>query len=163
MRKRWLLKTALPTVVAAGMGNAFVGGEALAWFRGLRRPAMQLPMAGFYTVGALYYLLMGVVVHRSVIRDDSRSYRLAMVVLAGNELWNVALFGRRNTRDGFFGILAFLVPLALLQRSVSRDRPSAMALGVYTVYVVAYDVPWSYQLWRLNPPGPTKERRSGLA
>jgi hypothetical protein len=45
------------------------------------------------------------------------------------------------------------MPLSALQASVDRDRVSAVTLGVYTVYVVAYDVPWAYQLWRLNPAG----------
>lgn len=139
-------------MTAAVAGNAFVGREALAWFRGLTRPRWQLPMGGFYVAGALYYVVMGVVVRQSVLRGDARSYRLALAVLTGNELWNVALFGRRSTRDGFLGILVFLVPLGLLQASVTKDRLSAATLGVYTTYVVVYDVPWAYRLWRLNPP-----------
>ena len=134
-------------------GKSLVGPEALAWFQGLRRPRMQLPMAGFMTVGALYYGIMGVVVRRSLLRGDSRSYWLAIAVLSANELWNAALFGRRSTRNGFVGILAFLMPLGALQASVARDRVSPVTLGAYTVYVVAYDVPWVYQLWRLNPAG----------
>lgn len=65
-------------------------------------------------------------------------------------MWNFALFNRRSTRNGFVGILAFLVPLGALQASVARDKISAVTLGAYTVYVVAYDVPWAHQLWRLN-------------
>jgi benzodiazapine receptor len=149
----WLVKTIAPTLVAAVVGNAFVGRKSLAWFEGLRRPRMQLPMAGFLTVGALYYCIMGVVLRRSLLRDDSRSYWLAVAVLSANELWNAALFGRRSARNGFVGILVFLMPLGALQASVARDRVSAVTLGAYTVYVVAYDVPWAYQLWRLNPAG----------
>jgi tryptophan-rich sensory protein len=94
---------------------------------------------------------MGVVTYRAAARRNARSYRLSLVVLAGNELWNVCLFGRRSPREGFLGLLAFLVPLGLLQESVRADRTSAVALGCYTAYVVAYDIPWSYRLWRLNP------------
>ena len=115
---------------------------------------MQLPTAGFLPVGALYHCIMGVVVRRILLRGDSRSHRLAMAVLAADELWNVALFDRRSTRNGFVGILAFLVPLGALQASVARDRASAITLGAYTGYVVAYDVPWAYQVWRLNRAGP---------
>jgi tryptophan-rich sensory protein len=82
-----LLKTVLPVVSAAVLGNALVGRESMTWFRGLRQPRMQLPMPGFYAVAAVYYVLMGVVIHRAVVRRDARSYRLAMVVLTGNELW----------------------------------------------------------------------------
>lgn len=150
MNRARFAKTVLPVVAAAVLGNAFLGGKSMEWFSALRRPAMQLPMPGFYVVGLAYYALMGVVVHRSVIHRDRRSYRLAMAVLGGNELWNVSLFGRRSPRDAFLGIIAFLVPLSLLQASVSNDCPSRSALAPYTAWVVFYDLPWTYQLWRLN-------------
>ena len=150
VRRRRLLKTFLPVASAAVLGNAFVGRESIAWFQGLRRPAIQLPMPGFYAVGAAYYLLVGVVIHRAVVRHDAHSYRLAMAVLAGNELWNAVFFGRRSARAGFFGIVAFMVPLGLLQASVADDWVSTVALGSYTAWVVGYDVPWTYRLWRLN-------------
>jgi hypothetical protein len=116
-------------------------------------PGCNSQWPDFLTVGVLYYCIMGVVVRRSLLRGDSRSYWLAVAVLSANELWNAALFGRRSTCSGFVGILAFLMPLGALQASVAGDRVSAVTLGVYTVYVVAYDVPWAYQLWRLNPAG----------
>lgn len=142
----------MPVIGAAVAGNAFVGRESLAWFRDLRHPRMQLPMAGFYGVGAAYYAAMGVVVHRAVQRNDARTYRWAITVLAGNEIWNAFFFGRRSTRDGFLGILAFLPPLALLQAAVTDDEVSRLLVGSYTAWVVGYDVPWTYLLWRLNPP-----------
>lgn len=148
-RRRWL-KTLLPTVGAAVLGNAFIGRESLEWFTGLRRPAMQLPMWGFYVIGVINYPLMGVVVHRAVVAEDRRSYRLAVTVLACGELWNVLLFGRRSPRAGFLGVLAFLLPLGLLQAAVARDRVSTVVLAPYTAWVVGYDIPWAYQLWRLN-------------
>jgi tryptophan-rich sensory protein len=143
--------TLVPVVGAAVGGNAFVGRESLAWFRGLRRPAMQLPMPAFYAVGLAFYAAMGVVVHRAVRRDDARTYRRAVVVLAGNEVWNAFFFGRRSTRDGFLGVLAFLPPLALLLSSVAGDRTSRLAVGSYSAWVIEYDLPWTYRLWRLNP------------
>lgn len=141
----------MPVLGAAIGGNAFVGKNSIAWFRGLRRPAMQVPMPAFYVVGAAYYAAMAVVVHRAVQREDARTYRRALVVLAGNEVWNGCFFGRRSARDGFLGVLAFLPPVALLQTSVAHDRISRVAVGAYTAWVVGYDVPWTYQLWRLNP------------
>lgn len=149
MRRQWA-RTLIPVLGAAVGGNAFVGRDSLAWFRDLRRPAMQLPMPAFLGVGAAYYAAMGVVVHRAVVRDDARTYRRALVVLAGNEVWNYVFFGRRSTRDGFVGVLAFLPPLALLQSAVAGDRISRSMVGVYSVWVVGYDIPWTYRLWRLN-------------
>jgi translocator protein len=152
MHRRWL-NTLVPTVGAAVLGNAFIGREALSWFTGLRRPAMQLPMWGFYLVGSLSYPLMGVVVYRAARQNDLRSYRLAVAVLAAGELWNAFLFGGRNTRNGFLGILAFTLPLGLLQLSVAHDPVSRTFLAPYTAWVIGYDIPWTYQLWRLNPDG----------
>ena len=150
-RRRALLKSVAPTVAAAVLGNAFIGQDAMRWFKALRRPAMQLPMTGFMAIGGRYYASIGTVLYRSAMRRDDHAYRMALVVLAGNELWNVALFGRRSTRGGFLGILAFTVPLSLLQISVMDDRISGLALTPYTAWVIGYDIPWAYQLWRLNP------------
>jgi tryptophan-rich sensory protein len=141
----------LPTVAAAVVGNAFIGRDALSWFKELRRPAMQLPLPASMAVGGLYYLAIGTVLHRSARRRDQRAYRLAVVVLGGNEVWNLLLFGRRNTRAAFLGILGFTVPVVLLQASVKEDLTSTLALAPYTAWVVGYDIPWSYLLWRLNP------------
>jgi len=147
----------VPTLGAAVFGNAFISRESLIWFKGLQRPAMQLPMAGFYALGVINYPLMGLVVHRAVVRQDRRAYRLAVVVLVCAELWNVLLFGRRSTRAGFLGVVAFTEPLGFLQAAVARDRASVMLLAPYTAWVVAYDIPWAYQLWRLNPPAGQQE------
>lgn len=146
-----LLRSLAPTVAAAVLGNAFIGEDALKWFSELRRPPMQIPMGASVAVAGLYYASIGTVLHRSAARTDVRSYRLALVVLAGNEVWNVALFGRRSTRAGFFGMLAFTVPVAMLQHAVKADSVSRLVLGPYTAWVVAYDIPWTYQLWRRNP------------
>lgn len=154
MNRRLLTKSVAPTVAAAVLGNAFVGGDAMDWFRSLRRPRGQLPMPGFLAVGTVYYGIIGTVLHRAADRGDRRSHRLGLVVLAGNELWNAAFFGRRSTRAGFLGIALFAVPLGLLQASVARDRVSAAVLAPYTAWVVLYDLPWTYSLWRLNGDDP---------
>ncbi|HEX6232858.1 MAG TPA: TspO/MBR family protein [Jiangellaceae bacterium] len=147
---RRLSRAAVPVATAALLGNAFVGRRSMEWFASLRRPKIQLQMPGFYAVGGIYYLLMLVVVHRAIASGDKDSYRRAMVVLAGNELWNLLFFGRRSTRAGFVGILAFTVPLLRLQASVATDPVSTLALSPYTLWVIGYDIPWTYQLWRLN-------------
>jgi translocator protein len=140
-----------PALAAAVLGNAFVGKDAMSWFRSLDRPAMQIPLPAFATVGALYYGVMGTVLHRAVVREDRTAYRLGLAVLAGNELWNLAFFGRRSARAGLVGLLAFTVPLGSLQAAVSKDRVSSAVLAPYTAWVLLYDLPWAYQLYRLNP------------
>ena len=58
------------TAAAAVLGNVFVGKEALSWFRGLRAPRFQLPMPGFVSVAAAYYVIMAVVLARGIDRRD---------------------------------------------------------------------------------------------
>jgi benzodiazapine receptor len=151
MRRRPLVGTVIPVVTAAVLGNALVPQTSHRWFRRLRQPKLAIPFPAFVTVGAVYYVLLGVIRYRAVARDDVAASRLALMVLALNEGWNAVFFGRQSTRSGFFGVLAFTVPVLALQKAVARDRISTLALAPYTIWVLAYDVPWSYRLWRLNP------------
>ncbi len=121
------------------------------WFRGLTAPRWQLPLPTFLVVGGLYYGIIGYVLARSIDRRDARSTAWSLAVLASNEAWNGAFFGRRSARAGFVGLCTFLVPLAALQRSVAEDERSRRALAPYTAFVLMYDLPWIYRLWRLNP------------
>jgi translocator protein len=151
VRYSTVLRSLAPTVAAAVLGNALVRRDDLTWFGGLRAPRMQLPLRGFLVVGASYYLSIGTVVYRSILSGDRTAYRLSLVVLAGNEIWNYLFFGRRSTRAGFLGVLTYAVPVCLLQAALARDRPSALAFAPYTAWLIGYDVPWTYRLWRLNP------------
>ena len=92
--RTFLIKSLSPTVAAAVLGNVFIRSDAMRWFKQLRSPAMQLPLPGFMGVGGLYHASIATVLYRSAATDNQRAYRLALVVLAGNELWKVALFGR---------------------------------------------------------------------
>jgi translocator protein len=148
---RGLAAAAIPPLAAAVAGNAFIGRDSLRWLRQLRQPRLQLPLPVFGLVGGIYYLQLGTVLYRAYLNGDRRVRNRALLVLAGNELWNVAFFAQRSPRNGFAGILVFLGPLLALQRSVASDLPSVVALTPYTLWVVGYDVPWTYRLWRLNP------------
>ncbi len=151
VRRGPLVATLIPTVTAAVVGNAFVGRESQRWFRKLNQPKMAIPVPAFVAVAGVYYALLGVVRYRAIARENVRAARLALLVLALNELWNVAFFGRRSTRIGFLGMLGFAVPVTALQRAVADDRVATLTLAPYTIWVLAYDIPWSFQLWRLNP------------
>ena len=151
MKRRSVLQASACTGAAAVAGNAFIGKAAMAWFRGLTTPRWQLPLPAFLGVGALYYGLIGYVLARSIDRRDARSTAWGLAVLAGNEAWNGVFFGRRSARAGFLGLCGFVVPVLALQRSVAGDERSRRALAPYTAHVLAYDLPWTYRLWRLNP------------
>src|SRR6266550_8282758 len=67
---RELAAAAGPPVGAAVIGNVFIGGDSLRWFRELRKPRMQLPLPAFLAAGAVYYLQLGWVLHRAHLNDD---------------------------------------------------------------------------------------------
>ncbi len=119
-----------------------------------------MPLPASLVVGALYYGVIGDVLARSIDRRDAGSTAWGLAVLVGNEAWNGAFFGRRSARAGFVGLCAFLVPLLALQRSVAGDAHSRTVLAPYTAFVLLYDLPWTYRLWRLNPTG-GRPRSSG--
>ena len=149
-RRRQLQLTLAATAAAAVAGNGLVGRESLAWFRSLHRPRGMPSMPVFMAVGGAYYVLIGTVLYRSMRRRDRRATRLAVAVLVLNEAWNAAFFGRRSTRNGFLGTVAFCLPLGALQAAVRHDAASRRLVATYGGWV-AYDLWWSHRLWRLNP------------
>lgn len=152
MKRRSAVVAACATAAAAVAGNAFIGRDAMMWFDNLNKPLLQIPLPGFIAVGATYYGIVGYVLARAVDREDAETVTWAGTVLVANEAWNALLFGRRSPGAACVGLLGFVVPLALLQRAVWSDNRSRAALLPYTAWVVVYDLPWSYRLWRLNRP-----------
>lgn len=150
---RWLPAVG-PPVFAGVVGNALVGRDACRWFGSLQPPAIQIPLPAFVSVGGIYYLLMPVVLERARITGDCVLRNRLYFVLAGNELWNGALFGLRSPRAGFISMLVFAAPVLSMQRRAALDPWATRAAGAYTAWVPLYDLPWSYQLCRLNPPDP---------
>lgn len=138
------------TVVAATVGHLLTPKSAMTWFHGLRWPRWLVPFQAFIVVGILSYLLMATVLYRALDRDDTSGVVWASIVIAANEGWNAVFFGLRSTLGGFVGVLAFAVPLTVLLVSVREDSLSALLVAVYLAWV-AYDVAWTFTLWRTNP------------
>jgi translocator protein len=154
---------ALLFAVALSLGMAIIGGlltgnQLTRWFATLHKPPFQLPLWGFVGVGLFGYIVDSVIAYRLLTvgpEQNARTIALTalIVVMLYNELWNIVLFRWHNTFAGFLGVLAFLAPLAFLQVTlVLVDHVSAWLVLVYLVWVIGYDIPWAYRLWRLNPP-----------
>jgi tryptophan-rich sensory protein len=148
--RRALKLTVAATGTAAILGNAFIGKDATRWFKQLRRPKTMVPMPVLYAAGAVYYVLMGAVLFRSIVRSNRRAVASGLTVLVANEVWNVLFFGRRSTRNGFIGIAAFLVPVGVLYHAIDDDQVARKLVATYGLWV-AYDAVWTFGLWRLNP------------
>nr|WP_239063258.1 TspO/MBR family protein [Streptomyces sp. SID13031] len=135
--------------MAAVLGNLFVPKAALRWFRELQWPWWLIPYRAFLFVGPIYYVLIAVVLYRSLDRGDRGATVLAVVVVIGNEAWNALFFGRRSPRAGFFGMLVFGVLVVGLLTTAVDDPLSAILVALYLAWVL-YDVAWTRALWRLN-------------
>lgn len=148
-------------VLSLGMavtGGLLTGNQLTRWFATLHRPRFQLPLWGFVCVGLYGYLIDSIIAYRLLTVVPEQTARIIalmalIVVMLYNELWNIVLFRWHNTFAGFLGVLIFLLPLAFLQAALALvDSVSAWLVFVYVLWVIGYDIPWAYQLWRLNPP-----------
>lgn len=145
------------TASMALLGTVLAGDALRTWFPRLLRPSFQLPTPLFIGVGVIGYLIDVVILYRLLtVVDDSRGRTVCLaamaVVMLYNELWNGALFRLRSPFAGFLLVVAFLAPLAILETALVLFEPvSAVLIGGYLIWVVLYDVPWTYRLWRLNP------------
>jgi benzodiazapine receptor len=144
------------TAAMAVLGTVLAGDALKTWFPTLVRPTFQMPLPLFVGVGIIDYIVGAIVLYRLLtVVDDPRGRIVcvaAMVVtMLYNELWNGALFRLRSPFAGFVLVVAFLAPLAILEIALVLFEPvSALLIGVYVLWVILYDVPWSYRLWRLN-------------
>ncbi len=162
---------ALIFAVALSLGMAIVGGlltgnQLTQWFATLRKPRFQLPLWGFVCVGLFSYIVDSIITYRLLTVVPEQTARIIaltalIVVMLYNELWNIVLFRWHNTFASFLGVVLFLIPLTILQVTlVLVEHVSAWLVFVYLLWLIGYDIPWAYRLWRLNPPlaQPARER-----
>jgi tryptophan-rich sensory protein len=140
----------------ATLGTLLVGDGLRTWYPALRKPWFQIPLPLFIAVGIVGYVMDGIILYRllTVVGAGllrTRAVAAVVAMMLYNELWNGAFFRLRSTRVGFLGIVLFLVPLLAAEAALAAgDVPSAWLLSVYVVWVLGYDLPWGYALWRLN-------------
>jgi benzodiazapine receptor len=146
------------SLVMAIVGGLLTGNQLTEWFATLHKPRFQLPLWSFVCVGLFGYIVDSIITYRLLTVVPEQIARIIaltalIVVMLYNELWNIVLFRWHNTFAGFLGVLAFSAPLAFLQVTLALvDHVSAWLVLVYLVWVIGYDIPWAYRLWRLNPP-----------
>jgi benzodiazapine receptor len=140
------------------LGGLLTGNQLTRWFATLQEPRLQLPLWAFVGVGVIGYVFDTIIAYRLLTEVPDQTDRIIaltalVVVMLYNELWNIVLFRWQNTFAGFLGVLAFLAPLLILQVTLFLvETISAVLVLIYVVWVIGYDIPWSYTLWRLNPP-----------
>ncbi len=153
-----------PLAVSVGLCAAVAVLEGLLtgsglkdWYPHLRKPRWHIPLWTSIVVGLTVYAIDGFVAYRALtvvspVGDRAVALTALVVVMVLNALWNYAFFEYRSTLVGFLGLIGFLGPLFVLQTALFvYDPVAAWVHLVYTLFVLAYDVPLFYTLWRLNP------------
>jgi len=141
----------------AALGTLLAGNALKTWYPTLVKPWFQIPLPLFIGIGLVGYVLDAVILYRlgGLLGTESLvaiAIVAMLVVMLYNELWNAALFRLRSPFAAWIGLLGFLAPLTILEASlIPVDAVSAVIMGGYMVWVLAYDVPWAYALWRRNP------------
>jgi tryptophan-rich sensory protein len=154
------------TVLMAVLGTVLAGNAVKTWYPTLTKGRIEIPLTLFALVGLVFYVFVAIVGYRLLERLDSAPTTVLalfalVVVMLYNELWNGALFRLRSPFAAFIALLGFLAPLAILLVGCALvDGPSLVLMSVYAAWVIGYDIPWIYGLWRANPeaPQPTAAR-----
>lgn len=144
------------TVLMAVLGTVIAGTAVKTWYPSLAKGRIEIPLGLFAFVGLVFYVFEAIVGYRLLERlDDTRTTALVVfalvVVMLYNELWNGALFRLRSPFAALIALLGFLAPLAILLVGCALiDLPSLILMGMYAAWVIGYDIPWIYGLWRAN-------------
>ena len=145
------------TIVMAVLGTVIAGTAVRTWYPSLAKGRIEIPLGLFAIVGLVFYVFEVVVGYRLLERLDDTPMSVVVVfalvvVMLYNELWNGALFRLRSPFAALIALLGFLAPLAILLVGCAVvDLPSLILMGIYAAWVIAYDIPWMYGLWRANP------------
>ena len=148
------------TAAMAVLGTVLAGDAVRTWYPTLRKTRIEIPLQVFALVGGVTYIAEAIVAYRLLERlATNATAGLVLVALAVvmlyNELWNAALFRLRSPFAALIALLGFLAPLViLLVGCLLVDLPSAVLIGAYSAWVVGYDIPWLYGLWRANTDAP---------
>lgn len=149
---------ALLVLVVALLGVLAAGGDWQDWYDGLDKPSWLLPLPAFFAVAALYYALTVFLLYRINTRAQANSRRtrwwlltLTVVMLVANEAWSYLFLARESVDAGFLGMIIFAGIVAALWLALlrARRRLEALALLPYVAWV-AYDLAWTFEVWRLN-------------
>src|SRR5262245_28271617 len=144
------------TVLMAVLGTVLAGDAVRTWYPTLTKGRIEIPIALFALVGLICYVLEAIVGYRllGLVDTDPTAVLVLVALVVGmvyNELWNAALFRLRSPFAALVALLGFLAPLTILLIGCALvDPSSAVLIGIYVIWVVAYDLPWILGLWRAN-------------
>ena len=142
-------------ILSAVLEGVMAGGNVKQYFARLRQPRFAISLKGWFAIGAIYYVVCGVVLYRMLRYDGdvivrNLAFVLLMLMMIANALWNYIFFRARNL---FVSVIAFgpyiAVTLALIITLSLFDLIAAGLVFIYSLYLV-YATAWAYRLWNLN-------------
>lgn len=127
--------------------------EGKRWFGNLKRPKYTFPLSVWYLVGAIYYLIFGIIAYRQFALGKTFSdgaIILLATVMVINGLSNFIAFKYRSLKWFYLLIYPFAIVLFFLILLLWKDnRTSAAFASVYFLWLF-YDVYFGYYMWKMN-------------
>ncbi len=123
------------------------------WFDQLKRPKYSFPLSVWYFVGAVYYIIFGIIAYRQFSNNStifSTSIILLTLVMILNGLGNFIIFKFHSLKWFYLVIYPFgLLLLGLILVLEPVDKLSAALASVYFLWLI-YDLYYGYNMWKLN-------------
>ena len=132
----------------AGLEGALAGGGVRAHFAALRQPRYSPPLALWFVIGGVYYVICFVLLYRILGHPVALALLLALMLM--NALWGWVFFRRKHLRASVLAFVPYLLIALGLARTLARaDRLALLIFTPYLLYLV-YATWWSHRIWMLN-------------
>jgi len=123
------------------------------WFENLKKPKYSFSMKVWYFVGAVYYVIFGIIGYRQFSTNSSvvsTPIILLVLVMIVNGLSNFIIFKYHALKWFYLIIYPFVFLLfALITVLAFNDELSAILASLYLSWLI-YDIYYCYNLWKLN-------------
>jgi tryptophan-rich sensory protein len=123
------------------------------WFEQLRQPRYSISLKVWYFVGAVYYILFGLIAYRQFSKHVnlfSATMVLLVLIMLLNGLGNFIIFKYRSLKWFYLVIYPFgLILLTFVIILLQHDPLSAGLASLYLMWLF-YDLYYGYRLWKLN-------------
>ena len=123
------------------------------WFNQLKRPKYSFSLHVWYFVGAVYYIIFGIIAYRQFSRNlniFSTSIILLALVMILNGLGNFIILKYQSLKWFYLVIYPFgLLLLTLIIVLTGSDKLSALLASIYFLWLI-YDLYYGYSIWKLN-------------
>ena len=152
-----LLKAVALCLISILIELISVTREGKQWFENLKRPKYSFSLRIWYVVGAVYYILFGIIAYRQFAMGKkffSASIVLLALVMLINGFSNFIVFRFRSLKWFYLIIYPFAVLLlALIIVLCPSDIISAVLASLYFAWLF-FDLYYGYNMWKLNENNP---------